>query len=85
MKALAYWIIPLAVFMSSIYAIVFSKQSFPLMIFVTIGMLHPAIVIPFTYLIEKSRYITSWMVKHLTEVSCKSGIYQERGPKGPHF
>ena len=23
--------------------------------------------------------------QHLTEVSCKSGIYQERGPKGPDF
>ena len=37
---------------------------------------------------KKYHYERFSLCKHLlrlTEVSCKSGIYQERGPKGPDF
>ena len=33
----------------------------------------------------RTRNSTKLSTAFLTELSCKSGIYQERGPKGPDF
>ena len=52
LKGFLYWIIPLTAYMTSMYLIAFSRESFVSMIFIMSLMLHPIGAVPIAYLID---------------------------------
>ena len=57
------------------YMIAFSKESWPLMIFMTIGFIHPAVMVPITYLMDTFDNLSNWFKNLFTQPLCSSTLW----------